>query len=318
MPRIYRILNSGHSQATAFLDYCKLHGKTHDESYIPGQDWVFGNDNPSFILEDSTSTIVGVAGFLASPSFRIARKARVAILHALEGAGPDAYSLLSQAAFGLLRGDFDECYLFIPEILTGTIVMLEKAGFIYDRSVYLMEARLQASKELVSGADNLEQTKTGFPVGYSCKHLDPQNITDLEAFIKVRNRNFRKLKGSIDARVDDLRQFAQSPEYLPGGLILMFSPEGLPCGTLRLEHDEEEDAGFVGTISVDTEHRGRGLGRALVRYSQAQARRNGFKRLFLAVNTDNRRALDLYLSEGFSIVKAMNCMVAPIPAPTPV
>ena len=50
----------------------------------------------------------------------------------------------------------------------------------------------------------------------------------------------------------------------------------------------------------------------VVRFALSLANQNGFNRVFLAVNTDNRSALDLYLSEGFSIVKAMTCMNARI------
>jgi ribosomal protein S18 acetylase RimI-like enzyme len=118
----------------------------------------------------------------------------------------------------------------------------------------------------------------------------------------------------VDTRPEDIRSFMASDEYLPGGLLLVLSPEGSPCGTLRVEreHDDEPDSGFIGTISVDRERRGQGIGRALVRTALALSRRNGFRQAFLSVNADNKGPLALYLSEGFSLVKAMTCMEARI------
>ena len=329
MLKVEHIGDATHPLAVSFLEYCKAYGKEHDDSFIPGQDWSFGDDYPSCALVDSSGTVAGAAAFIANSSFRATRKARVAVLHALAEADAEAYGLLCKAGFAVLPEDIDECYLFVPELLPGTIATLKDSGFSYERTVFLMEARVQASRSNAPvtpgpgtepGPVTRTVTRTGtetgteplFPEGYTFRQLESNCLPELEDFIKVRNRNFRELKGSSDARVEDLQAFTRSAEYLPGGLILLQSPDGQPCGTLRLEHDDEEKAGFIGTISVDKEHRSRGLGRALVRFALSLANQNGFNRVFLAVNTDNRSALDLYLSEGFSIVKAMTCMNARI------
>jgi ribosomal-protein-alanine N-acetyltransferase len=52
-------------------------------------------------------------------------------------------------------------------------------------------------------------------------------------------------------------------------------------------------------VAVDAEARGRGLGRALLRYAIRRARDRGARTLMLKVHTANPGARDLYLSEGF-------------------
>ena len=90
--------------------------------------------------------------------------------------------------------------------------------------------------------------------------------------------------------------------------------ERLPdlSGTHVLAVDDEPDALFLGTIAVDREYRGRGLGRYLVRAALARAQNAGFSRVYLSVNALNAQARRLYESDGFTLVKAMVCLVRPL------
>jgi ribosomal-protein-alanine acetyltransferase len=58
--------------------------------------------------------------------------------------------------------------------------------------------------------------------------------------------------------------------------------------------------GDIQTIAVVPEHRGRGLGRHLVRALIERAQDQGVARVFLEVRADNDPAISLYLSEGFA------------------
>jgi mycothiol synthase len=252
---------------------------------------------------------------MLSPSFRAARRARVAILHALGAPSADAYRPLLDAARAALEGQADDCYLFLPEELGATREAFEDLGFRFERTAYLMTAPTYS-------ALSLAKAKADLPAGYGLRALEkPGQATGevaggaarlfpegLEDFVAVRNRNFRELQGSMDTRPEDLLEFMDAAEYLPGGLMLALSPDGAPCGTLRVERDDEEGSGFIGTISVDREHRGKGLARALVRMALAFCRQAGFREAGLSVNAENRNALRLYESEGFSVVKAMSCL----------
>ncbi len=63
----------------------------------------------------------------------------------------------------------------------------------------------------------------------------------------------------------------------------------------RLAGDEAE----ILTIAVDTEHQGRGAGRALLSENLRQAANAGAKAMFLEVAKDNAPALALYERFGF-------------------
>ena len=59
----------------------------------------------------------------------------------------------------------------------------------------------------------------------------------------------------------------------------------------------------VQTIAVAPPAQGRGLGRILLDHLIAEARARGCRRLHLEVRADDRRALALYRSAGFTVVR---------------
>lgn len=297
---IVRIRGADEAAAGGFLSYCRAYGDEHDESYVPDEGWAFGDEAPSFAALGPDGAVIGAAAALLGPSYRAARRARIAVLHARDEA---AYAPLSAALFGALSAAADEAYLFIPAALAATRAAFEGLGFRYERTAYLMAAPTAGGSAGIPA----------IPSGYRLKAVDPADDAAIAAFVAVRNRNFVELKGSVEARVEDLRAFIASPEYLPGGLLLALAPDGSPCATLRLERDDEEGSGFIGTIAVDRAHRGRGLARCLVRTALGLSAEAGFKDAFLSVNAENENALRLYRSEGFREVKAMDCLAARLP-----
>jgi ribosomal-protein-alanine acetyltransferase len=59
------------------------------------------------------------------------------------------------------------------------------------------------------------------------------------------------------------------------------------------------DSGDIQTIAVVPHHRGKGLGRTLLRALLDEARNRGAGDIFLEVRADNPAAISLYESEGF-------------------
>ncbi len=295
--------------ATGFLSYCAAHGAEHDESYIPGEDWQFGPDFPSFALIGDDGSVRGVAAGMLGPSFRAARRARIAVLHVLDESRDDYLTLLD-ALNAAIMNDADQLYLFIPESLASLRAILDGAGFSFERTVYLMRAELvRPELARAENAVSREQDRVDFPQGYTLQAVLAKDSAAQEDFIATRNRNFKELKGSSDQRAEDLAAFIESSAYLEGGVVRLVAPEGETCGTLRVERDDDGSA-YIGTISVDREHRGKGLARGLIRTALSIASAAGFREAFLSVNADNSGALGLYLKEGFSVVKAMSCLAA--------
>jgi ribosomal protein S18 acetylase RimI-like enzyme len=64
--------------------------------------------------------------------------------------------------------------------------------------------------------------------------------------------------------------------------------------------DDPRPHGFVSDLVVSVAHRGRGIGRSLLRAAETRARQAGAPSLALTVKAGNTGALALYSAEGFS------------------
>lgn len=297
---LYRIQDRHDALAASFITYCAAHAAEHDESYIPDAAWAFGDDYPSFVLIDDAGAVIGAAAAMLGPSFRSARRARVAILHTCAAPAPEHYGMLAHALTQAVEPHADELYLFFPEIDRAFRTALDQSGFRFDRSVYLM------------GTTTTRALEPELPAGYTFSPVAPGDTAAITAFVEVRNRNFKEVHGSSDSRVEDILEFVASAEFLSGGLLLLHAPDSSPCGTLRVERDDDGTA-FIGTISVDRAHRGIGLGKAIINKAVSVARAAGFAEAFLSVNATNTAALGLYEHNGFSVAKAMVCYAMRLP-----
>jgi GNAT superfamily N-acetyltransferase len=93
------------------------------------------------------------------------------------------------------------------------------------------------------------------------------------------------------------------------GAVAVTGPDAAPVGAAWLRYLTGEDPGYGYvaddvpelSIGVEPEHRGRGVGRRLVRRLLAQARAAGVVRVCLSVERANP-AQRLYVAEGFAVV----------------
>jgi len=290
------------SRLGEFLAYCSDFGKLHDDSFVPSAGFEPTAERPSFALRDDELRIVGAASLLLTRSQVAGGRGRFAILHA-GGAGRggrEGYRALLGAALSAARGVVPVLYLFLPADLEIPTSYLLEAGFVSERIAYLM------------GRDSLHATGPGLPESYALEEVLRGDRVRLEEFVAVRNRNFAEVLGSLPSSIEDWEEFYDESEALHGGTLLLRAPDGKACGTIHLERDEEPEAFFIGAISVDANRRGQGLGRGLVREALGRGRRAGFSKAYLSVNALNEKALGLYLEEGFTVRKAMNCLAVRI------
>jgi ribosomal protein S18 acetylase RimI-like enzyme len=89
-----------------------------------------------------------------------------------------------------------------------------------------------------------------------------------------------------------------------GTVTFVAEDEGRPVGFVILLTDLPDDVtqtpqAFIAYIAVVKEHRGRGVGRALLRTVAEESRRHNLPHIALMVSADNPRARRLYESEGF-------------------
>ncbi|QDU37901.1 ribosomal-protein-alanine N-acetyltransferase [Maioricimonas rarisocia] len=84
-----------------------------------------------------------------------------------------------------------------------------------------------------------------------------------------------------------------------------------PCATIQgLFHSPW--LGAVQNVGVVAEHRGLGLGRALLNKSLAGFRASGLQRVYLEVTAANTPAVDLYLSVGFRLTRTSYRAIEPM------
>ena len=127
--------------------------------------------------------------------------------------------------------------------------------------------------------------------------LTPASPTDPEAVALIA-----RLDGLLDALYDPAdNHFRLDPEEVEGeaGVFLLARHDGraVGCGAVRMLGDGRAE---VKRMFVEAEMRGRGVGRALLRRLEREARRRGARALVLEMGADQPAAAGLYRSFGFA------------------
>lgn len=142
------------------------------------------------------------------------------------------------------------------------------------------------------------------------------NEADVERHALTKFRSFRD---ELDAEVFSclgeyygclrlMTEIAQQENFLgPATWLICWDAGNSPpidCGTIQ-GMSISEQLGSIQNIGVVPEHRGMGLGRALVLKSLAGFQLARLKRVVLEVTANNLAAVDLYRSLGFRIMRTM-------------
>lgn len=107
------------------------------------------------------------------------------------------------------------------------------------------------------------------------------------------HRDLSPPSGALDETLDAVR--SDLAEH--GGALARF--EDAPVGCLRL--DDRGDHLHVRRLAVDPVHQGRGAGRALMDWAEAEARGRGFREVRIGVRAALAGNLDFYKRRGYSI-----------------
>ena len=117
----------------------------------------------------------------------------------------------------------------------------------------------------------------------------------------------RSLNAELSARYPEegATHFRLDPEEVAGGrgafLVAYVSGEPIGCGAIRRV---DAETGEIKRMYVAPASRGRGIGRAIVRALEAEARGIGISRIVLETGTRQAEALALYPSLGFEQIPA--------------
>ncbi len=152
------------------------------------------------------------------------------------------------------------------------------------------------------------------PEGYQWVRWD-RSLLDRHAAVK-----FESFRSEIDSQVFSclgdtagcqrlMREISRQANFLPEAtwLIALGGDEALgsvDCGTIQ-GLAQSSSVGAVQNVGVAPEHRGFGLGRALVLKALDGFRKARIRRVYLEVTADNTPAVRLYRSIGFRLTRTM-------------
>jgi mycothiol synthase len=169
---------------------------------------------------------------------------------------------------------------------------LERAGYSADRYFYRMSAPVTGTIPAPEIAD-----------GYQIRPL--AGDSEVEGWVAAFNGAFAGHYDPPTMTVDDKRNQMTAAGHLPDADLVLVSPDGRIVGVGRNSREiieEGQDKGWVNSIAIVPEHRGKGLGRALLLSSMAALKGAGFTRVHLSADTGNESgALELYQSAGFAV-----------------
>jgi ribosomal protein S18 acetylase RimI-like enzyme len=151
-------------------------------------------------------------------------------------------------------------------------------------------------------------------VAWSDDHLARHADVKFQCFVQEIDTAVFPGLGRAEGCLRIMREIRRKPGFLPGATWLIAGPGG-DCGTIQ----GVIDAGRVGAIQnvgIVPEHRGRGLGSALVRKALEGFRQAGLTRATLEVTAENAGAVRLYRALGFRKVKT-SYKAVDVPGPMP-
>ena len=146
------------------------------------------------------------------------------------------------------------------------------------------------------------------PTGLVVRSFDPVR-DDLARYVTMMNAAFADHATSASWDVAVVARSHARPDFDPTGIALVATADdpGRPVAFARTavtRDDAGASLGEVRLIGVEPRFRGRGVGRALLRWSIARFRRLGLEHAELSVVAANDAALTLYRSDGFRTVVA--------------
>ena len=169
---------------------------------------------------------------------------------------------------------------------------LEDAGFEITKYVYNMQAQL----------DTLLPTPT-LPAGISIRN--PILGQDEQKIYEVIQSAFER-PGRTAPSFEDWKGFMLRSEiFKPELWFLAMQDDKLVGACLSYEYSDSE-TGWVRQLGVLESHRRTGLGSALLQTAFVEFNKRGFKKVGLAVESDNPRAIRFYESVGMKQIRRID------------
>lgn len=132
--------------------------------------------------------------------------------------------------------------------------------------------------------------------------IRPATENDLETLVDLLHRAFQEYQGVLDPPSGTHKETVESvrAKMEAGGWALAESG-GEPVGCVWFEH--QDDALYIGRLSVPPEYRGRGIANALMDYVEHQAQKEGILRTTLGVRLALPAMRAMYERRGYQLFR---------------
>jgi hypothetical protein len=153
---------------------------------------------------------------------------------------------------------------------------------------------------------SVDSREPPLPVGYHLAAWDPGLLpahaeSKYLSFRTEIDANVFPCLGEYDGCVRLMQEISRKDGFLPEATWLAINDEGPGefCGTVQGIRDRS-GLGAIQNLGIVPEHRGRGLGSALMMKALNGFRRAGLRRAYLEVTAQNDGAIKLYRRLGFA------------------
>jgi len=149
-----------------------------------------------------------------------------------------------------------------------------------------------------------------WPDGITVRAFDGSDAM-FAAWLDAYNASFAEHFRFVPSTPESARHIVEDPGFEPEGVRVAFRGEA-PVGFIS--NRRLGDVGLIAALGTAPTARGIGLGRALLRWGVGWHAGRGLAHCALIVDGDNEKALRLYRTEGFEVIRTRGVFARPRPA----
>ncbi len=152
---------------------------------------------------------------------------------------------------------------------------------------------------------------------WSPKLLDRHAIVKFDSFRGELDAHIFSCLGDLGGCHRLMYEISNQKNFLPKATWLIATDtsdpyQAIDCGTIQ-GLEKSNQFGAIQNVGILPEFRGQGLGKSLVMKALIGFHESGMKRVSLEVTSENEKAIELYQSLGFKIIRTMyKPLVSPI------
>jgi mycothiol synthase len=244
----------------------------------------------SAVVMGSDDTLYGFAWWALDTPGKVSFEGWVHPLHRRHGVGTALLTAFEHYVQRFLHGSVTlaaRAYADIP----GVEALFRLKGYGQGHPFYTMRSRLQN-----------RTMNTDLPSGLTIKAF---NAGQLDRLVDTDNTIFQDHWGAKQRTPSLFRaQMIETRPHDPKLWLLAWAGDELAGECLcHANHLGEPNDGWVSTLGVRREYRGRGLGRALLVMGLQRLQNQGFDTASLNVDSENTSAVNLYRSVGMDVIR---------------